>query len=195
MKKILLFAAFVALTVASSQAQDFRIGAKAGANFASLNGDDVDDLDGRTSFHVGAVARFQFSELLALQPELLFSNQGYSYDIGEDEDVKGRLGYINLPIMVDVTVADGFSLQGGPQIGFNITADEEFDGDSVDFEDDTIQTLDLGVGIGAQYVLPMNLFFQARYVIGFTSIFEDFEGESFDAKNSVLSVSVGYFFN
>jgi hypothetical protein len=53
-----------------------------------------------------------------------------------------------------------------------------------------VETVDLGVGIGAQYILPMNLFFQARYVIGFTDVIEDVEG-----KNSVISLSVGYFFN
>jgi hypothetical protein len=190
MKKILLFAAFAAFTFTTAQAQSVRFGAKAGANFASLNGDDADDLDGRTSFHVGGVARIQFSELLALQPELLFSNQGYTVDIGASEDVTGRLGYINLPIMVDVTLADGLSLQGGPQVGFNISADQEFDGDTEDFPDDTVQTIEFGAGIGAQYILPMNLFFQARYVIGVTDVIEDVK-----AKNSVISLSVGYFFN
>lgn len=189
MRKILLFTAIAMLAFTSSQAQDFRFGAKAGVNFASLNGDDADDadLEGRTSFHIGAVARVQFSELLALQPELVFSNQGYSVDfLGIDGT--GRLGYINLPIMVDVTLADGLSLQGGPQVGFNIFAEGEFDGETNDIED--VETVDLGVGIGAQYILPMNLFFQARYVIGFTDVIEDVEG-----KNSVISLSVGYFFN
>ncbi|PHR12043.1 MAG: hypothetical protein COA40_09920 [Aequorivita sp.] len=190
MKKILLFTAIAMLAFTSSQAQDFRFGAKAGVNFASLNGDDADDLDGRTSFHIGAVARIQFSELLALQPEIIFSNQGYTVDIGESEDVTGRLGYINLPILVDVTLADGLSLQGGPQVGFNITADQEFDGETEDFPDDTVQTVEFGVGLGAQYILPMNLFFQARYVIGVTDVIEDV-----NAKNSVISLSVGYFFN
>jgi len=128
------------------------------------------------------------TELFSIQPELVYSSQGYSYDIGGDK-VNGRLSYINLPIMADFTIAEGLSLQGGPQIGFNISADEEFDGETEDFGDD-VETLDLGVGIGAQYILPMNLFVQARYVIGFSDIVKDS-----NAKNSVISLSVGYFFN
>ena len=188
MKKILLFAAFAALTFTTSHAQDFRFGAKLGANFASINGDDADESDGRTSFHVGGgVARIGFTEMIALQPELIFSSQGYKYDLS-GEDVSIRLGYINLPIMADITLADGFSLQGGPQVGFNVTSDAKYDGDTTDLED--VETIDFGVGIGAQYILPMNLFFQARYVIGITDI-----AEEADAKNSVISLSVGYFFN
>ncbi len=187
MKKLLLFVAVATLSITAAQSQSFRIGAKAGANFASLNGDGADGLDGRTSFHIGGVARIGFTEMLSLQPELVFSSQGYSVDLG-DEDASVRLGYINLPIMADVTLVEGFSLQGGPQVGFNVTSDVKFDGDTEDIDD--VETIDFGVGIGAQYILPMNLFFQARYVIGVTDIAEDAE-----AKNSVISLSVGYFFN
>lgn len=192
MKKILLFAAFAALTFTTSQAQDFRFGAKLGANFSNVNGDDVDDTNGRAGIHLGGVARIGLSEMLAIQPELVFSSQGYKVNLpGDDGQI--RLSYINLPIMADVTLAEGFSLQGGPQVGFNISADAKYDGDTEDIED--VQTIDFGVGIGAQYILPMNLFFQARYVIGVTNVFEEIDGFQPEAKNSVISLSVGYFFN
>lgn len=192
MKKLLLFAAFVAFAFTTGQAQDFRFGAKAGANYSDLNGNDADNADGRAGFHVGGVARIGLSEMFALQPELLFSSQGYKVNF-PGEDGKVVLNYINLPIMMDVTLAEGFSLQAGPQVGFNISADAKYDGDSAKIDD--AQTIDFGAGIGAQYILPMNLFFQARYVIGVTNVFQEIEGEKIEAKNSVISLSVGYFFN
>jgi hypothetical protein len=185
MKKLLLFAAFAVFALTANAQTSF--GAKAGVNFASLNGDDADDTDGRTSFHIGGVVNIEISEIFGLQPELVFSAQGYSFDFG-GEDGSGRLNYINIPVMADIRLAEGFSLQGGPQFGINISADEEFDGDTEDIDD--VETLDLGVGVGAQYKLDGGLFFQARYVIGFSEILEDF-----DAKNSVASISVGWFFN
>ncbi|MBT0608776.1 porin family protein [Aequorivita echinoideorum] len=192
MKKLLLIAAFVGFSTMAVQAQEVRFGAKAGVNFANVNGDDVDDTNGRAGIHVGGVARIGISEMFSIQPELVFSSQGYKFNLpGEDGQI--RLGYINIPVLADITLADGFSLQGGPQFGFNISADAEFDGDTEDIED--AQTIDFGVGIGAQYIFPMNLFFQARYVIGVTNVFEEIEGFQPDAKNSVLSLSVGYFFN
>jgi len=194
MKKLLLVAALAVFGLNTINAQNVRFGAKAGVNFASLNGDDVDNIDGRTSFHVGGVANIGITELFSIQPEVIYSSQGYSAD--DDGDVTVNLDYINVPIMADFKLAEGLSLQGGAQVGFNISSKIDFDGDKDDI--DGIQTIDFGVGIGAQYVLPINLFFQARYVIGITNVFEDFDGieqEDVEAKNSVVSVSVGYFFN
>ena len=195
MKKLLLFVAVATLSFTAAQSQ-VRFGAKAGANFASVNGDDFDNADGVIGFQVGAVAKIGITELLAIQPELLFSAQGYSADspLG---DVSFRLGYINLPVMADFTIVEGLSLQGGPQFGFNVASGYKIDGeDYEDFEDEEgINTLDLGVGIGAQYILPINLFFQARYVIGFSNVYEEFEGYQPEGKNSVISLSAGYFFN
>lgn len=192
MKKILLFTAFAIFAFVNSNAQDFRLGAKLGGNFSNVNGDDVDDTNGRAGIHIGGVANIGFSEMLAIQPELVFSSQGYKVNLPGD-DAQIRLSYINLPVMADVTLFDGFSLQGGPQVGFNISADAKYDGDTDDIED--VQTIDFGVGIGAQYILPMNLFFQVRYVIGVTDVFEEIDGYQPEAKNSVISLSAGYFFN
>ena len=187
MKKSLLFVAVATLFFTTAQSQNLHFGIKAGVNFSSVNGDDFDETDGVTGFQAGAVAKIGFSELIALQPEILFSAQGYS-----GGDTKVRLGYINIPVMADFTVVKGLSLQGGPQFGFNVISGYKEDGDEYQhFDDsDTFETFDVGVGIGAQYVLPINLFFQARYVVGFSDIAKDYDG-----KNATLSFSAGYFFN
>lgn len=187
-KTVLLFLiAFTGIT--SIQAQDgVKFGVKAGANFANLVGD-TDGIDGRTGLHVGGVINVGINEWLAIQPEVIYSMQGYS---GEEMgvDFTGKLDYVNIPIMADFTIAEGFSLQGGPQIGINVTSKEEA-GD-IEVESDA-ESLDIGTGIGAQYELPMGLFFQARYMVGLTDVF-DTDGE-FSNKNSVISLSVGWFFN
>jgi hypothetical protein len=189
MKKLFLLAAVAIFSLSTMNAQGgVQFGAKAGANFSNLNGDDADEagLDGRTNFHVGGVVNIGINEWFSLQPELIYSMQGYEYDI-LGESVTGRLNYINIPIMADFTIAEGLSLQGGPQIGINVTSEEEGLGETVDTE---AESTDISTGIGAQYELPMGLFFQARYMIGFSDVFEDV-----DAKNSVISLSVGWFFN
>ena len=187
MKKLMLLAAVAVFGLSNVTAQETKFGAKAGVNFASVNGDDVDDFDGRTSFHVGAVARIGISENFAVQPELVYSSQGFTQSF-EGVDFTGKLDYINLPILADFTVAEGFSLQAGPQVAFNISDDVEADGggsESIDAE-----SVDFGAAVGAQYRMDEGLFFQARYSLGLSEIVKDF-----DAKNSVISLSVGYFFN
>jgi len=187
MKKLFFLAAFAVFGLSNVTAQ-VTFGAKAGVNLASINGDNSDDADGLTSFHVGGVAKIAISEFFSLQPELIYSLQGYTADTGfGDLDVK--LSYINIPIMADFMIMEGLSLQGGPQIGINLSGEADLDGETTDIEG--IETLDIAAGIGAQYKLASNgLFFQARYVTGLTEIVKD-SGQ----KNGVISLSVGYMFN
>ncbi|MBZ0328376.1 MAG: PorT family protein [Altibacter sp.] len=187
MKKLLLLFAFIGIGLTTINAQDISFGVKAGPNIANLTGYDVYSVSGRISYHLGAVVNVEFSDIIALQPELVYSSQGYK---AEDSgiDVKGVLDYVNIPIMVDFTLTEGFSLQGGPQVGINVSAKEKEDGESVDIEN--VETLDLAVAGGIQYKLPVGLFFQARYTAGILKVVKDV-----DVKNSVISASVGWFFN
>ena len=61
MKKLLLMTAVAVFGFLNINAQEVKFGAKAGVNFATLGGD-VEDADGITSFHVGAVAEISISE-------------------------------------------------------------------------------------------------------------------------------------
>ena len=77
MKKLCL-AVIAVLSLTYSQAQEVQFGAKAGVNFANLTGDDVDNSDMRTSFHLGVVAEIKINEKFSVQPELLYSSKGAS---------------------------------------------------------------------------------------------------------------------
>jgi len=197
MKKLVLF--FVVMTLISLPIHaQLSLGAKGGVNFASLTGDDADmlDLNGRTTLHFGAVGNLPISELLAVQAEVVYSAQGFTLEEsfeGMTFEGTGKLDYINIPILADFTVLEGLSLQGGPQVGFLIT-------DELEFEDETesldAESIDFSAAIGAQYRLPMGLFFQARYTIGFNNVAgEDSAEEDVDLKNGVFSLSAGWFFN
>jgi len=185
MRKLLLCAAFALCGLLTMNAQ-VSFGGKAGVNFASVNGDDVGSVDARTSFHVGGVVNISFNDVFGLQPEIIYSSQGFEIDgLGGGT---GKLDYINIPVLVDITVVEGLSFQGGPQVGINIT--DEFDADGGGSGDLDAESIDLSAVAGAQYRLPMGVFFQARYALGITDVISDV-----DIKNGVFSLSVGYFFN
>jgi len=191
MKKIILFTALAMFAFTTVSAQGINVGAKAGLNLASVNGDDTDDVDGRTAFHVGGVVNIEISELFAVQPEIVYSAQGFTQtvdlgDLGSFEST-ARLDYINIPVLADITLIEGLSLQGGPQFGINVTSEVEVNGETGEL--DGIESLDIAAAIGAQYELPMGLFFQLRYVTGLTEI-----AEGGNVKNTNLSVSAGWFF-
>ncbi len=184
MKKLLL-PVLALFLIASVNAQEVKFGAKGGVNFASLSGDDADGLDGRTSIHFGVVANIGISESFSVQPELLYSSQGFTLsEMGFD--ITGKLDYIILPVLADFKVAEGFSLQAGPQIGFVVTDKVEAEGESEDLD---AESTDFGAVFGAQFKMDSGLFFQARYNLGLSDVFSDA-----DVKNTVLSISIGYFF-
>lgn len=197
----------------SVNAQQISFGAKAGLNLASISGDDTDDLDGRTGFHVGAVAEFSLSEKFSLQPELLYSTQGAKFEdsgsIGTDlffeEEFTIKLDYIILPIMAKYYISNGLSIEAGPQLGFIVSAKEDFEisetingqtssvSEEIDIKDE-INSIDFGVNFGLGYKLVNGLNFAARYNLGLSNI-SDLEGsDDFKIQNSVIQFSVGYSF-
>src|SRR5690554_5058966 len=79
MKKLFLLVVAIAITTTVSQAQEVRIGAKGGVNFATFSGDDLGDVKSRTGFHIGGLVEIPVSEKFAIQPEVLYSSQGSKY--------------------------------------------------------------------------------------------------------------------
>lgn len=196
--------------LAISNAQEIKFGAKAGVNFASLGGD-LKDVDGRTSFHIGAVAEIVISQQFSFQPELVYSSQGFKvngtdYTIGVAIDVEQtlKLEYINLPLMAKFYVAEQFAIEAGPQIGFLVAAKSKIESTSngtseSNTEDvkDFYKGIDFGLGAGVSYKLENGLFFGARYNLGLSNISENGNAEiadDFETQNNVIQVSVGYFF-
>ena len=93
MKKIILSIVVVIAITTITNAQN--IGATLGANIANVAGDDVEFNDSKFNFTAGLFAEFSISEQLAIQPELVFSGQGYKFsgDDGSGFDVnKAREG-------------------------------------------------------------------------------------------------------
>lgn len=195
MKKILMIVAVMALVATTASAQT-TFGVKAGVNFASVTGDDGEGLDGRTSMVFGGFAKFQLTEKFAFRPELLYSMQGASgseEEEGVNVDLTVKLDYLNIPLMAKYYVSEGFSLQAGPQIGFNLSAKEKYEAMGIDVENDIedIKGVDFGLNFGAGYELENGLGFDARYNLGLSNI-GDWEGA--DGKNGVFQITVGYAF-
>lgn len=192
MKKLVLLAAIAAFSVTATNAQGLSFGAKAGLNLASVNGEGSDEANSRTAFHIGGVVNIEISELFAVQPEVVYSSQGFTQDftdfIGDTFESTVKLDYLNIPVLADITVVEGLSIQGGPQFGININSEQEINGETADIDD--VETMDVAAAIGAQLELPVGLFFQARFVAGLTEIAKDS-----DLKNTNISLSAGWFFN
>ena len=185
MKKMFM----IAVCIAASGflfAQSVQFGLKGGVNIASLNFENGRDFDSRASFNVGGLAHIHVSPHFAVQPEIYYSGQG-----GKDGSEKARLGYLNIPVLVQYMAGNGFRLQTGPQLGILLSAEDEVDGVSTD-EKDNLNTVDFAWSFGAGYKFPgCGLGVDARYNLGLTNIMD---GGPDVVKNRVLSIGLFYQF-
>jgi len=102
--------------------------------------------------------------------------------------------------MAKYYVAEGFSIEAGPQVGFLMSANAEYEAsgggesesDDEDVKDD-FKGIDFGFGIGVGYKMDSGLNFAARYSLGLSNIAEDDE-DDFSIQNNVMQISVGYMF-
>lgn len=170
MKKLFLLAIAIISFSVSSNAQDIKFGFKGGVNFATVNGDAFDNIDGRTGYHIGAVVQLSIADKFAIQPELLYSAQGL-----DDLDID----YLNLPVLAKLKFAKIFSVEAGPQFGFIVNDDFSTIVDEKEFD------LSGAVGAGVEFG---PVFGQLRYNFGLTDVIDNL-----DSKNSTFQISVGYY--
>lgn len=204
MKKLILFLVMTLFVISlNSQTNQTRateelwFGVKAGVNFASITGDDTDGLSSLTGFHVGAVVDIPVSESFSVQPELIYSAQGAEYSESDGYNGKFKFDYLNIPIVAKLAVADGLFVEAGPQIGFLLSAKDEYDliGGGESGEDDIkefVKGTDFAVALGLSYRMQSGLSFGARYNIGLSELPEDSDDGNW--KNSVFQIYIGFYF-
>lgn len=174
MKKVIL-SFLVLLFAVSTQAQKLDLGLKIGANFSKLSDVGESGLKGKTGLVAGAFVSIGTSKF-AVQPELLYSQQGAKTDFGDFD-----MDYVNVPIMVKFYIIPNLlNIQAGPQFGF---LTHESLADQVEAKD-----FDFSGAVGAGIDLPLGFRADARYNFGLTDVTED------GGKNGVFTIAVGYSF-
>lgn len=227
MKKVLLLAIAV-FTFGFAQAQkkdvNVRFGIKGGLNIATLAGD-VDNASPKIGVHVGGLAEIKLTKKFSIQPEILLSLQGtkdqysesspgYSYN----SENKVNLTYLNFPVMAKFYVIPNLSLEAGPQLGILVGAKREYTQTENDGGDVTVvsrtadvkgglKTAEAGFNLGASYYFNDNIFLQARFCIGLSSIDNNggyyrvdngngnvYKYNGSNVTNNVFQLSFGYRF-
>ncbi|WP_452598208.1 porin family protein [Pontimicrobium sp. MEBiC01747] len=195
MNKYILTIALSFCTILMVNAQDDKkesnAGIKAGYNLASVKFENGGDTSQRHGFHVGFYGESFVSNAVALQVELLYSQQGY--EIRNNNSVfTQKLNYINLPVLLKLYPTSNFYLEAGPQIGFAISHKEEFDSSfnlfDVEQEFDP-NSFDYGANFGVGFKTESNVSLGVRYYLGLGEIYDDGQ-----PKNRVLQVSLGFGF-
>ena len=186
MKK-LLFVSILSLSAMLSQAQHTDWGVKGGFNFANLSYANSTNPDLRFSGYLGVLAHVHLTRQFAIQPELLFSGQGAKETIS-GTDYTLALNYINLPVLGQIMVGNGWRFETGPQLGVRASAKVKSGGNSSDVGDG-YKTFDFSWVFGAGYLTRSGFGVDARYNYGISNINDE---SSEGVHNRVFALGVFY---
>jgi hypothetical protein len=168
-RTVALSLALIAVTAINTQAQGLHFGIKAGTNIFKVNGQNFDQ-GFQFGYNVGAFAELNFTSKWGIQPEVMWNQTNYhtGSQFGDVfphgiSDVKGKLNYLSVPILLTYRPIKLLSLQVGPQFGTLINSDQTLVNNGQmafkkgDFSMIGGAQLNLaGIKVGARYVIGLN---------------------------------------
>ena len=237
MKKIFIIAAMAVAGISTANAQEFKVGAKAGFLMSNVSVDSSSDIEAgklitsklntafRPGFHFGAFIEYGFNEKIWVEAGVDYAFQGAklksveatvinvsdgSLFASKKANIKNgwlKTQQFNIPLWVKYDIS-GFRPKVGVNLGFLSQAKTNLEIEGALPEENIIinesltpdKKFDFGLGFGAEYNLPMGLFFDATFNLGLTKLSTKeknddgtySEGGKF--KNRVFQIGVGYKF-
>ena len=237
MKKLFIIAAMAVAGMTTANAQEFKVGAKAGFLMSNVSVDSSSDIEAgklitsklntafRPGFHFGAFIEYGFNEKIWVEAGVDYAFQGAklksveatvinvsdgSLFASEKANIKNgwlKTQQFNIPLWVKYDIS-GFRPKVGVNLGFLSKAKTNLEIEGALPEENIIinksltpdKKFDFGLGFGAEYNLPMGLFFDATFNLGLTKLSNKeknddgtySEGGKF--KNRVIQIGVGYKF-
>ena len=185
MKKITIALMCMLLTAGAAMAQKkFTFGPKVGVDLTHFWGESVDH-GVVFGYQAGLFAEYRVTDLIGIAPEVVFAAQG-----GHNTMNTAHMNYINVPVMLKLYVAPAFSIDFGPQVGFNVYSKytPKGGGAAVDMSSYT-NSVDFGAGLGATYNIASDVFVQARYTMSFTEAMKHHK-----QKHGNAQIAIGYRF-
>lgn len=166
-KTLIIIASF--FTVCIAKAQTVHFGIKGGMNASSLNSSPSNsDMQTKIGFNAGLLAHIHTRNAQwALQPEIYFSDEGAKSK--SNNDAKLNLGFLNVPVLAQYMFDNGFRIEGGPQVGFLLSAKTRLNSNSTDVKD-LYKKINFSIPVGVGYLTSSGLGFDARYNFGISDI-------------------------
>lgn len=197
MKKIFLGLALGMGTLAFAQ----QFGVKGGANFSSVNGgSSFNDTKGKVGFYAGVFMNAPITEKFSIQPEVLYNNLGSKVTlVGTNYNL--NMDYISVPVMFQYNATPSLYIEAGPQFSFLTSPRVSGGNQTVNnianyfIKKENLNSFDFGLGLGAGYYFTQNIGVTARYVAGFTDIYnKDKVGAEAKYRNNAFQLGLAYKF-
>jgi len=163
----------------------FRVGPKAGYNWATVADTSLSGQSARKAIGFGLALEFNFFSLFSIEADAVYSPRGATLE----NDGSLRLNYISVPIVLKKKFLPALIhpyILAGSEINFLMNAEENGN----DIKDELkSQYFCLVVGGGLELsLLGKGAFIEARYTHGFTDVWK---GDERSLKNNVFSLFVG----
>lgn len=186
--------AVVLITMLPAKAQ-VGFGIKGGVNLTTLNIEDPQlSYNSRAGYHAGVFLRGRFDKV-GIQPELLLFTQNGDIESSIFGTAQERFTYLSIPVILKFYPVGGFNLQVGPQFGFLLDGEREYDtflGSGSQDITEYYKESDVSVSLGGGYDFDFGLGLDVRYNIGIKDINDAANGE--EARSRIFLVSLGWNF-
>ncbi len=188
-----LAAAVLALLFAGAASSQGNFGFKAGPvlNYLKTKGSNGGTFsDVKAGYTFGFSYAMPASSRFSIQPEfnyiVLYSDESLT-------STRFHLDYIQIPVLLKGTSKKGdFSVYAGPQLSILAHASKKTGTTKSDATSMVTET-DFSALAGVEYVTPINITLNARFVQGFSNVFK-VEFDTYKSRHQYLEVMVGYLF-
>jgi opacity protein-like surface antigen len=178
-----------------SQAQSLKFGLKGGLNYSDPSIVNA-KADSKIGYHLGGLVEFKFGKL-GIQPELMYSTLGAHFN-GNVVKSEADVGYLTLPVLVKVYFLKRFSIDAGPHASYAITKSTNSSISGLTMNEFLkVNDFDYGITAGVSADITNHFFAQIRGAYGFNEVTKDTgiaEVDTFEVKNRVIQLSIGYKF-
>lgn len=195
MKTTLFVLLAVVLIAAHPAKAQLGFGIKGGVNLTTLNIEDPElSYNSRAGYHAGVFLRGRFDKV-GIQPELLLFTQNGDIESSIFGTAQESFTYLSIPVILKFYPIGGLNLQVGPQFGFLLDGEREYDtflGSGSQDITEYYKESDVSVSLGGGYDFDFGLGLDVRYNIGIKDINDAANGE--EARSRIFLVSLGWNF-
>jgi hypothetical protein len=157
----------------------------------------------------GAYARYSFTEVFSVQPEVLFAMYGSRRNVDFEGETNFRtlFNYVEIPVLLDYSFSTTGNVHpnifAGPMVDFLVSARQKADENGTTISQDIKDQLNsalFGVTMGAGVSYPMSsgkLTLDARYNLGISKVYKSTPVPGVpqpNLRNSAIALMLGYSF-
>ena len=127
---------------ASSSSDQIHIGLKVGGNYSNIYDSQGEkyNADGKIGFATGAFVSIPIGTYLGIQPEVLFSQKGFtatSSVLGADVKLTRTTNYIDIPVFLAIKPSEMITILVGPQYSYLMKQNDKFTNPITNIETNT----------------------------------------------------------